>query len=140
MKITEKDRLRLAQHLTGWNKLNELFVLNGITVEDLRMMIVIEATGCKRKGILTKLVSRLYSTLRKQTLESIDQCLLPLKNTLKPRLASGAKPTASSTTSSQALPDVASRIELPSLQVVELASLSSNARAANRRPSSAKKS
>ena len=137
MKITSKDRARLSQHLTGWNHLNELFVMDAITPDDLCKMIVIESQENQRKRILTRLVGRLYSMLRKQTNQSINVCL---KSTLNRKSESGAVQTVSSGTNSPVLQSVEFLIELPLLQEVKLVSLKSNVRAANQRRSSAKKS
>ena len=63
-KVTAKDRTRLAPHLSNWGKLNEIFLLDALTVDDVNKMIVIEFEGKKRMRIMDRLIARFYAMQR----------------------------------------------------------------------------
>jgi hypothetical protein len=132
--INEEDRERLGQHLTGWNKLNELFVLDALSLEDLERMVIMELTGPARMNIIHKLVGRLYSRMRNETLESIN-LWRSLKNISKVNWENGASQTDICSTSSPVPHDVASQIGLPLLPTDGSASLSSKRKVRNPRTS-----
>lgn len=74
-KITAKDYKRIAPNIRNWNLLNELFLLGGLTSDDLKRMIVVETAGLHRPEILNKLMGKLTTALREQTKERIEACL-----------------------------------------------------------------
>lgn len=76
--LSKKDRTRLEPHLVGYNRLNELLLLNGIPIEDIQKLIMLEVEGKRRPFILKKLVGRLKSKERQQLHNLIASCL---KNT-----------------------------------------------------------
>lgn len=75
--LSLKDTKRLKPHLSSWPRLNELFLLGGLSPDDLRKLILIEVQGKQRRQILDKLVSRLKSAERVQLRELINQCIAP---------------------------------------------------------------
>ena len=74
-KISDEDRLRLSPHISNYNRLNEILVLNGIAIEDIQKLILLELEGDQRPFILGKLVGRLKSKERNQLLTVIQSCV-----------------------------------------------------------------
>ena len=74
VEILEKDAARLKSHLTGWNKLNEIFLL-GLNEPDLRRMAVLELMGSQRRAILTRLLGRLAKMQRQKYAARIEKAL-----------------------------------------------------------------
>jgi hypothetical protein len=72
--VTSKDAERLKVHLTGWNKLNEMFLL-GINQPDLRRLVVMELMGAARRTILTRLLGRLSKLERQTYMDRINKAL-----------------------------------------------------------------
>lgn len=68
-RVTQTDRKRLAPHLTGWNKLSP--ALAGMSDEDIKKCVLMEATGSKRKLILERLLGRYNKNNRKRILLAI---------------------------------------------------------------------
>ena len=48
----------LQDSMTGWNRLNELFLL-GVGEDDLKRMVILELMGSKRTSIINRLLGRL---------------------------------------------------------------------------------
>jgi hypothetical protein len=48
----------LQDSMTGWNRLNELFLL-GVSEDDLKRMVILELMGPKRASIINRLLGRL---------------------------------------------------------------------------------
>lgn len=74
VEISDKDKQRLAVHLIGWNRLNEIFLLGGINEPDLRRLVVMEVMGSRRMSIINRLLGRLQKIQRKR----IDQNIAKL--------------------------------------------------------------
>ena len=73
VEVSSKDYERLSIYLSGWNKLNTLF-LTGINEPDLRRLVVMEAAGAKRPSIIKRLLGRL-GKLEKARLTARIECL-----------------------------------------------------------------
>jgi hypothetical protein len=74
--VSKKDLIRLRDHLTNWNRLNEILLLGEqVSTDDLRRLIVLELAGKARKRILLALVSRLYSRQQKTLWKEILRCV-----------------------------------------------------------------
>ena len=64
-KVTTEDKLRLAPHLSGINRLNESLMLGLFTPEDLAILISLEAQNeHPRKDMIDKLVATLTADFR----------------------------------------------------------------------------
>ena len=72
VEILEKDAASLKPHLTGWNKLNEIFLV-GLNAHDLRRMVVLELMGGQRRSILSRLLGRLAKLERQKYLARITK-------------------------------------------------------------------
>lgn len=72
-KITKDDIARLSRSISGWNRLCEVLVLDTISNDDLKRLIVMEKMrGTKaRPRVLRKLVGRLVSRTREALLEKV---------------------------------------------------------------------
>lgn len=73
--VGSDDLKRLKPHLGGWNHLNEILLLNQMSAEDIKKLILIEITNKEREQILSKLTARLKSLELKQLREHIRICL-----------------------------------------------------------------
>ena len=73
--VSKKDLLRLRGHLAGWSHLNEIFLLGGLTSDDLRKLIVIELVDKRRRDILRRLVTRLETQQAEELWNLVLQCL-----------------------------------------------------------------
>jgi hypothetical protein len=74
--LSKKDLIRLRSHLGGWNKLNEILLLNGnISPDDLKRLILIELSGKCRADILRKLVTRLFAREQEILWGLVESCL-----------------------------------------------------------------
>ena len=74
VEILEKDAASLKPHLTGWNKLNEIFLV-GLNAPDLRRMVVLELMGGQRRAILSRLLGRLAKLERQKYLTRITKAI-----------------------------------------------------------------
>tara|TARA_R110000868_G_scaffold11798_5_gene57586 strand:+ start:4301 stop:4570 length:270 start_codon:yes stop_codon:yes gene_type:complete len=74
VELSEKDASRLKVHLTGWNKLNEVFLL-GLNEPDLRRMVVMELMDDHRRSIISRLLGRLAKMQRQKYLQKISKAL-----------------------------------------------------------------
>lgn len=72
VEILEKDAASLKPHLTGWNKLNEIFLV-GLNAHDLRRMVVLELMGGQRRSILSRLLGRLAKLERQKYIARITK-------------------------------------------------------------------
>lgn len=72
--LTERDTKRLSPYLTGWPKLNELLLL-GVSSDDLRKLIALEASNRKRPQIIQRLTARLQKADTARLRKLIDRCL-----------------------------------------------------------------
>lgn len=72
--LTSKDVQRLEPHLSGWERLNELFLL-GVNVPDLERLVILELSAKRRRQILMKLLGR-RSTLKQRALKARVEALL----------------------------------------------------------------
>lgn len=73
-KITKVIRARLAPHLSGWNRLSEMLLMDTLDDEDLKCMILIERERkIPRPAILRKLVARLVSRTRNHLMKAVLQ-------------------------------------------------------------------
>lgn len=112
LRVSKADEARLGPHLTNYNRLNEILILNNIEAVDVQRLILIELHGKSRQFILNKLVGRLKSKERDALLANLNQCL---KNRLpKPASSDGVKPMTFSSESMSALDAKASRTASPS--------------------------
>lgn len=68
--VSRRDVNRLAPHLAGSGKLNELLVLDTVGNTDLRRMLVMEANrkGGPRYVIIRKLLARILSRERERVI------------------------------------------------------------------------
>lgn len=68
--LTKRDIKRLEGHVLSARKLNEVLVMDSVSLNDLQRMALIEASKPKpRQVILKKLIGRIYSRARNETLE-----------------------------------------------------------------------
>ena len=74
VEILEKDAARLTGHLTGWNRLNEIFLV-GLNEPDLRRMVVLELMGARRISILSRLLGRLSKLERQKYNQRIQKAI-----------------------------------------------------------------
>jgi hypothetical protein len=74
VEILEKDAASLKPHLTGWNKLNEIFLV-GLNAPDLRRMVVLELMGSQRRVIIARLLGRLAKLERQKYLARITKAI-----------------------------------------------------------------
>lgn len=94
--ISAEDRKRLAPHLSNYNRLNEILVLNGIELSDIQKLILLELEGAQRPFILGKLIGRLKSKERNQLLTLVQSCVKAVSKHKSPatRKAVGASVTS----------------------------------------------
>lgn len=71
VRVSAKDRARLAPHLSGWNHLNELLLLNEFTLAEVKMLLLIEIEGAARKSIMDRLVARVKRLERAVLVQAI---------------------------------------------------------------------
>lgn len=70
--ISERDAKRLQPHLSGWNRLSEMLVLDTITLDDLKRLVVLEArSDAPRKAVVRKLVARVLSRERSRIMAEV---------------------------------------------------------------------
>lgn len=74
VEILEKDAASLKPHLTGWNKLNEIFLV-GLNAPDLRRMVVLELMGSQRRAIIARLLGRLAKLERQKYIRRITKAI-----------------------------------------------------------------
>ena len=72
VEISDKDAERLSVHLSGWNQLNEMFLL-GVNETDLRRLIVLELMKARRTSMLSRLLGRLAKAERQKFLRKIER-------------------------------------------------------------------
>lgn len=73
--VSKKDEKRLAGHLVSSRRLNEVLVMDMVTNEDLRRMVILEAgRASPRVTIVKKLLGRIYARQRTEILNSIFSC------------------------------------------------------------------
>lgn len=106
--LTDADRARLGPHISNYNRLNEILVLNGIPISDIQKLILLELEGAQRPFILKKLVGRLKSKERKELLNIIATCV---KAVSKPKSPVTRNRKGVSRTSSRRRRNAASPIE-----------------------------
>ena len=79
VEITDNDAKRLTPHLSGWNQLNEMFLL-GVSEQDLRRLVVLEVMKGQRITIINRLLSRIAKIERarqsSRILKTINQNLV----------------------------------------------------------------
>lgn len=73
--LTPDDERRLGEHLRCWNHLNEMFLLDEMSQEDVQRLIMLELRQKRRPGILERLVGRLYAAQRAATMNTIKEIL-----------------------------------------------------------------
>jgi hypothetical protein len=73
--LDSKDFDRLKNHLTGWNKLNEILLL-GINEPDLRRLVIMELLGSQRMVIVNRLLGRLATLQRERIHNRISKLML----------------------------------------------------------------
>jgi hypothetical protein len=74
VELDSKDVERLSPHLSGWNKLNEMFLL-GMNESDLRRLVVIELMEGRRWAIINRLLGRLAKVEREKYKRRIERAL-----------------------------------------------------------------
>ncbi len=112
LKVSKGDEARLSPHLTNYNRLNEILILNGLGIKDVQRMILIELQGKSRQFILNKLVSRLKSQEREDLLINITQCRM--KREPRPASCDGVSPMIFSSANLSALRGKVSQTASPS--------------------------
>lgn len=69
LSLTERDSKRLAPHLISTRRLNEVLVMDSVSDEDLRRMVLIEAKrSMPRPTVVRKLLGRIHARQRKEIL------------------------------------------------------------------------
>lgn len=71
VRVTARDRSRLAPHLAGWNHLQEMLLLEEFTLEEVKMLIFIEAEGACRPAIMDRLIARMKKMERAELVAAI---------------------------------------------------------------------
>jgi len=66
VKVSQRDRKRLLKVVTGWNHLNELFMLESPSADELLKMIIVERDNNNRPAIIRRLVARLKSCMNEE--------------------------------------------------------------------------
>ena len=74
-RVTAKDRARLGPHLANYNLLNEILLLNNLSVEDVHILLELELQGKARRFVLYRLIGRIKSKERKQLIQCVNQKL-----------------------------------------------------------------
>lgn len=64
--LTEDDVARLGPHLKNYNHLNEILLLNELSIEDVQKMYLLEHKGRRRAPILRRLRGRITAKVRQQ--------------------------------------------------------------------------
>lgn len=143
---TRLEVLKWKPHLTGWNKLNEVFKLDLLSVKDLEAMLRIELHSHARPELLRRLIARLHSAHRKELTKDINQWLknhgkgiIVSKKIWRKRSVFGARKMDTTGESSYPHPTEESQTGSLSLQQAELDFSSSNARGRNQRTCRSKK-
>lgn len=98
LRLTKLDARRLNPHIQNYNLLNEILLLNSLTIEDVQRMVVLELGGKGRQFVLKRLVGRLKTKERQELLNNIHQC--QQNRILNSGYVDGAKPMTSSSTNS----------------------------------------
>jgi hypothetical protein len=74
--LSAKDVERLAPHLSGWNRLSEMLVLDTVSNDDLKRLILLETKMTSpRKRVIQKLLARLLSRARHDLTTTISKFL-----------------------------------------------------------------
>lgn len=71
VRVTARDRARLAPHLAGWNHLQEMLLLEDFTLEEIKMLILLEVEGSRRQTILDRLLARMKKMERQELVAAI---------------------------------------------------------------------
>lgn len=69
--VTARDRARLAPHLAGWNHLQEVLLLEEFSLDEIKMLVLIEAEGQCRQTIMDRLLARMKKMERKELVAAI---------------------------------------------------------------------
>jgi hypothetical protein len=64
--VSDKDAERLAPYLGGWLTLNEFFIAESPTEEDLKRLVVMELMGDRREYLINKLLARLSGVIQRR--------------------------------------------------------------------------
>ena len=73
--VSVADQKRLMPHLSGWNHLNEILLLNGaISTDDLRKLVVLELAGARRTPVLRRLVTKLGTRSTQELWQLVETC------------------------------------------------------------------
>jgi hypothetical protein len=75
VQVSPNDQARLNPHRTGWRKLHELFLLEALTTDDLRKLVVLELMDFRREQIIGRLLMRLGRLERREIERRIASCL-----------------------------------------------------------------
>lgn len=73
--ITDNDAKRLTPHLSGWNQLNEMFLL-GVSEQDLRRLVVLEVMKGQRITIINRLLGRIAKIERARQFSRIQKTII----------------------------------------------------------------
>ena len=71
VRVTSHDRARLSPHLAGWNHLQEMLLLEDFTLEEIKMLLLIEAEGACRQTIMDRLIARMKKMERQELVAAI---------------------------------------------------------------------
>jgi hypothetical protein len=70
--LTQADAKRLEPHLVSARRLNEVLVMDSVSDQDLRRMVLAEAAKpTPRVTIIKKLLGRIYARQRKEILDLV---------------------------------------------------------------------
>jgi hypothetical protein len=73
--LNSKDAERLTPHLSGWCRLNEVFLL-GVNVPDLERLVILELMRVRpRPQIIERLLGRIFTLHRAAINTRIESCL-----------------------------------------------------------------
>ena len=70
--LSKRDERRLSSHLISTRRLNEILVMDSVSTDDLKRMVIIEAQRpVPRMIIVRKLVGRIHSRERQRILDAL---------------------------------------------------------------------
>lgn len=74
--VTQEEYTRLLPALQSWARLNELLILDTFTLEDIKVLIILEVAYSRRLQVMDKLVGRYTSQIRQHVLTLLNNAIL----------------------------------------------------------------
>ena len=69
--VSDEDVKRLKPIVASWNILNEMFLLDPLSSEDLLRLVIVEARTNNREEILDRIIARLKTRVKEEILEAL---------------------------------------------------------------------